>query len=99
MRVLRRAKPGKRDDSGVADRGYRCGARSDRLSVHMHCASPTLREAAAKMRVVQPDIVAQRVEQRHIRIGIDGMCLAVHVEGELPVHDRATSWSFASGPD
>ena len=32
------------------------------------------------MRIVEPEVVAQRVEQRHVRIGVDRLRLAVHVE-------------------
>src|SRR4029078_8009781 len=39
-----------------------------------------LREAAAKVRIVESEIVAQRVEQRHVGIGIDRLNLAVHIE-------------------
>jgi hypothetical protein len=46
----------------------------------MHGAGAALREAAAEMRIVEPEIVAQRVEQRHVGIGVDRLDLAVHVE-------------------
>jgi hypothetical protein len=32
------------------------------------------------MRVVEPDIVAQGIEQRHVGIGIDRMRPAIHIE-------------------
>ena len=56
------------------------------LAVHVHGAGAALREPAAEFRIVQADVVAQRVEQRHVRIGIDGVRLAVHVERELLGH-------------
>src|SRR5437660_6105459 len=46
----------------------------------MHGAGAALRQPAAEMRVVQRQLVAQRVEQRHVGIGIDRLDLAVHVE-------------------
>ena len=50
-------------------------------AVEMHGAGAALRQPAAELRIVQPDVVAQRVEQRHVRIGVDRVRLAVHVEG------------------
>src|SRR6266542_4229878 len=46
----------------------------------MHGAGAALRQPAAEMRVIQRQLVAQRVEQRHVGIGIDRLDLAVHVE-------------------
>jgi len=46
----------------------------------MHRAGAALREPAAEVRIVEPDVVAQRIKQRHVGIGIDRMDLAVHVE-------------------
>src|SRR2546422_4460382 len=46
----------------------------------MHGAGAALRQPAAEMRVVQRQLIAQRVEQRHVGIGIDRLDLAVHVE-------------------
>src|SRR6476661_5802554 len=43
-------------------------------------AIAALREAAAEVRIVEPEIVAQRVEQRHVGIGVDRLNLAIHVE-------------------
>src|SRR2546430_2650416 len=44
-------------------------------------AGAALRQSAAELRIVEPDVVLQRVEQRHVRIGVDRVRLAVHVEG------------------
>ena len=83
MRLLRRAEAGEGHDLGVADRRHRRHAGADRLAVEMHRAGAALRQAAAEMRIVEADVVAQRIEQRHVRIGIDGVGLAVHVEREF----------------
>src|SRR5262249_22090808 len=80
MRLLGRAKAGKRHDLAVADGGDRRHARADRLAIEMHRAGAALRKPAAEMWIVEPDVVAQRIEQRHVGIGIDRMDLAVHVE-------------------
>ena len=74
-------KAGVRDHLAVAHRRDRRDAGADRNPVEMHRAGAALRESAAEMRIVEPEIVAQRIEQRHVGIGIDGMALAVHVEG------------------
>jgi len=52
----------------------------------MHRAGAALRQPAAEMRIVQAEIVAQRVEQRHVGIDIDLVLLAVDVQGELLGH-------------
>jgi hypothetical protein len=38
------------------------------------------------MRIIQPELVAKGIEQRHIRIGVNGVGLAVHIEGEFLDH-------------
>src|SRR5437870_9621215 len=48
----------------------------------MHRASPALREPAAEMRVVEPELVAQHVKQRRRRRGLDGPRLPVQLEGD-----------------
>jgi hypothetical protein len=58
----------------------------------MHRAGAALREPAAEMRIVQAEIVAQRVEQRHVGVDIDLVLLAVDVEGEVFGHDCAPPW-------
>ena len=73
MRLLGRAEAGERDDLAVADGRHRRDAGADRLAVEMHRAGAALREPAAEMRIVEADVVAQRIEQRHVRIGVDGV--------------------------
>src|SRR3954447_8736882 len=80
MRLLRRAEAGQRHHLAVAHRRHRRDAGAHRLPVDMHGAGAALREAAARVRIVEPEIAAQRVEQRHVGIGVDRLNLAVHVE-------------------
>src|SRR5262249_29661698 len=77
----RRAEAGKGDDLAAAHRRHRRHAGAHRLAVDVHGAGAALRQPAAEMRVVERELVAQRVEQRHVGIGIDRVDLAVHVEG------------------
>src|SRR6185295_12309292 len=96
MRLLRRAEPGQRHHLAVAHRRHRRDAGAHRLSVHVHGAGAALREAAAEMRIVEPEIVAQRVEQRHVGIGVDRLNLAVHVEIDSS-HGYGSPLGFAWG--
>src|SRR5262249_54316142 len=80
MRLLGGAKAGERHHFAIADGGNRRHAGTDRLAIEMHRAGAALRKPAAEMWIVEPDVVAQRIEQRHVGIGIDRMDLAVHVE-------------------
>src|SRR5262249_25950205 len=81
MRLLGRAEAGKGDDLAAAYRRDRRHAGAHRLAVDVHGAGAALRQAAAEMRIVERELVAQRVEQRHVGIGVDRVDLAVHVEG------------------
>src|SRR5262249_912028 len=81
MRLLERAEAGKGDDLAAAHRRHRRHAGPHRLAVDVHGAGAALRQSAAEMRVVVRELVAQRVEQRHVGIGVDRVDLAVHVEG------------------
>ena len=71
VRLLGRAEARQRHDLGVADRRQRRDAGADRLAVEMHGAGAALREPAAELRIVEPDVVLQRIEQRHVGIGVD----------------------------
>src|SRR5262249_56168982 len=72
----------------------------------MHCAGAALGDAAAEVRIVQAEIIAQCIEQRHVRIGLDAVRLAVDVEGDflghgglvLPGHGRPSAASSANSP-
>src|SRR5437879_13393439 len=37
----------------------------------MHGARAALRESAAEVRIAHPEVVAQRVQERHARVGVD----------------------------
>src|SRR5262249_33811497 len=52
--------------------------RANRLAVEMDRTGAALREPTAEMRVVQREVVAQGVQERHVRIDIDRDRLAVH---------------------
>jgi len=80
MRLVRGAQSGERCDFAIADRRERRDAGADRLTVKMHGAGAALRQPAAKMQIIQTESVAQRVKQRHVRIGGDGMGASVYAE-------------------
>ena len=81
MRPARGAKPLERDDLPACDRRNRHRAGANRLAVDMHRARAALAQAAAEARPVQTQIVAQCIEQRHLRIvGGDRRRLAVQIE-------------------
>jgi len=87
MRLCRRAQAASVDHLArrrPEETGVIAGA--DGLAVEMDRCRRRIGQAAAEMRIVQSEIVAQRIEQRHVRIGIDRMGLAVHVELEFLVH-------------
>src|SRR5262245_1737090 len=86
MRLVGCAEPRERRDLCVADRRHCRDAGSGRLTIQMHGASAALRQATAKMRIIEPEFVAKGIEQRHIRIGVNGVGLAVHIEGEFLDH-------------
>src|SRR5580704_16234 len=91
MRLVRRAEAGERDDLAVADRRDRRDAGADRLAVEMHSAGAALGEPATEMRIVQAEIVAQRIEQRHVLVRLYGAHLSIDVEGILLGHCPASS--------
>src|SRR5580704_5966695 len=101
MRLVRRAEAGERDDLAVADRRDRRDAGADRLAVEMHGAGAALGEPTTKMRIVQAEIVTQRVEQRHVVVRLYGAHLSIDVEGILLGHCPASSMcatAVLSGP-
>src|SRR5271167_4483991 len=56
----------------------------------MDRARAALREPTAKMRVVEPDLVAQHVQERRIRCDLDGSRLAVQLEDDAFSHFRTS---------
>jgi hypothetical protein len=57
----------------------------------LHRAGATLRQPAAEMRIVQTEVVAERVKQGHVRIGGDGMGASVYAEGKFLTHSGESS--------
>ena len=65
-------------------------ARAHRLAVDVDRAGTALRQPAAEARAVQREVVAQRIKQRHVGIGIDRMSLTVDLESEALTHGRVS---------
>src|SRR5688572_19441324 len=84
VRPLRGAQPFERDDLLAGGRGHGEATGAHGFSVHVHRTSAALREAAAKARAVEIEIVAQRVEQRHLRI-VDAQVVRLAVDGKLNI--------------
>src|SRR5712692_351661 len=81
MRLLRRTEAFEGGD-GLAARGRdRQHARAHRLAVKVHGTSAALCEPAAEVGIIETEIVAKGVQQRHLRLGVHGNALAVN--GEL----------------
>src|SRR5262249_3632000 len=87
MGLLRRAEAGERHHPAIADRRNRRHAGADRLTIELDRARAALRKAAAEMGIVQADVVATPIQERHVRMGIDRVVLAVDIEGEFLSHD------------
>ncbi len=66
----------------------RCDAGAGSLTVDMDGARSALSQAASKMRVGIFEIVAQRVEQRHLGIDIDLLLLPINIQGN-PGHNTS----------
>src|SRR5262249_25170337 len=98
MRLLGRAKAGKGDDLAAAYRRHRRHAGAHRLAVDVHGAGAVLGQVAVEMLVVERKLVAQRVEQRHVWIGVDRLGLAVHVEGHSG-HGCISPWGCREATD
>src|ERR1700732_3751486 len=96
MRLFRRAQAGERDDLGIADCRDRRDAGADRLAVEMHRASAALRQAAAEMRIIQSEIVAQHIKERGVGIDDDVVTLAIDVQRKFFIHRSASSWRGGS---
>ena len=77
MRTLGRAEPFERGDLGAGYGLHRRHARPDRLAVHDHGAGAALAEPAAELRAAQRQIVAEHVEERRRRVGIERVTAAV----------------------
>src|SRR6266850_602273 len=80
MRLLGRAEPREGRHLLVPRCRDRQDAGAHRLTIEMHRAGAALREPAAEMRIVQAELAAQRIEQRHLGLRVHRNALAVHGE-------------------
>ena len=69
-------------DTTLCDRRHRRHARTYRLAVDQHRAGATLRQAAAKLRAVQLEIVPQHVQEWRVWLDRHRPGLTVHPQGE-----------------
>src|SRR5438876_5546747 len=71
VRLVERAEPFERGHLVSLDRAYRRDAGASGRAVDQHRAGAALRQAAAVFGAIELEIVAQHVEQRRVRLGID----------------------------
>src|SRR5688500_11797530 len=84
VRPLRGAQPFERDDLLAGGGRDRHAARAHGPAVDVHRTGAALREAASEARAVEIEIVAQRVEQRHLWI-VDAQVVRLAVDVELNI--------------
>jgi hypothetical protein len=58
-----------------------------RRAIHVHGARAALAQAAAEARIVEPQMVAQGIQQRHLGVGVDCVLLTIDIEDEVPDHE------------
>src|SRR5205085_11882433 len=98
--VLGDAEPLHGLDVPVREHGDRCDAGIDRLAVDHHDAGAALPEAAAELRAIELQVLAQHVEERRRAIGLDLAHLAVHIElhgGPFEIFLTSPATSFQAG--
>src|SRR5262245_11710912 len=86
MRLLGRAEAGERGDLPAFEGGDRRDAGTHRMAVDLHRAGAALSEPATEARIVELELIAQGVEQRHVgvvdvdraRPAVDGECEPSH---------------------
>src|ERR1700742_2756281 len=83
-----------RRDLLALHRARRRDARADRLAVRLHGACAALREAAAEARAVQPQLVAQHVQQRRVRGRLYPMPPSIDADDQ-PSH-QTPSWTLGT---
>src|SRR5262245_6433883 len=79
-------------DSGnfLADGRSRADAAgTDRLTIDVHRACAALPDAAAELRSCQADMITDHPQQWRLRVGIDGMSHAIHIQ--IDRHTRLPS--------
>src|SRR5262249_46376843 len=86
MRPLRRTEAGDGRDLLALHGADWSDARACRSPIDVHRARTTLRQAAGEFRIGEPQVVAQRVEQGHGRVGLDLGRLAIDHEPDPPAH-------------
>ena len=52
----------------------------------MYRAGAALAQTAAETRIVELQIVAQRIQQRHVGVGVDRVLLAIDIEDDVLRH-------------
>lgn len=57
-----------------------------RLSIHQDHTGPALLEAAAIAAALQPQMIAQHIEQRHVGGNIHTVISSIYVQSKLPAH-------------
>jgi hypothetical protein len=67
-------------DRFILRRADRSDAGTNRVAVHDYSASAALSQSAAELGTVQLQVVAQSVEQRHLRLDVDGLRPAVNAQ-------------------
>jgi hypothetical protein len=91
MWPLRCAEAGERRDLLALHGADRCDAGARRPAVDVHGAGAALGEAAAELRVVERQVGAQRVEQRHGRLGSELARFAVDDKANSLAHGTLLS--------
>ena len=85
-------------DLPARQRGDRHQAGEHGMAVQLHGAGSALAQAAAELGAVQPEIVAQHIQQRRGGIGVHRVVVTVHGQGDhrLPPAARARRMSSAT---
>jgi len=80
VHLLGRAQAFERSNRFILHGAHRSDTGADGIAVHDDRACAALSETAAEFRPVQPEIVTESVEQRHIGLGLDRLIFAIHAE-------------------
>jgi hypothetical protein len=82
VRLVERAEPFQRGHPVCLDRAERRHAGASSRHIDQHRAGAALRHAAAVFGAVELAIVAEHVEQRRVRLAVDGVGRAVDLQGD-----------------
>ena len=80
VHFLGRAQAFQRGDRFILHSAHRGDTGADGVALHDDRTGAALSEPAAKLGAVQPEIVTQGVEQRHIGLGVHRLIFAIHAE-------------------